>query len=47
MWFHSDWGAYGRGFYMSWDAVDGEGIPPNPTNVPTVPPGGQLVMDLM
>ena len=39
VWFHSDWGAHGRGFYMTWEAVDGGGIPPNPTNVPTIPPG--------
>ena len=37
--FHSDWGVDGRGFYMSWKAIDNGGIPPNPTNVPTIAPG--------
>lgn len=37
--FHSDWGLSGRGFYMTWQEVEGGGIPPNPTNVPTIPPG--------
>ncbi|CAK8682879.1 unnamed protein product [Clavelina lepadiformis] len=39
VWFHSDWGAYGRGFYMTWEAIEGGGIPPNPTNIPTIAPG--------
>ena len=38
-WFHSDWGIHGQGFYMNWFAAPGEGVPPNPTNVPTISPG--------
>ena len=37
--FHSDWGLTSRGFYINWEQIDGGGIPPNPTNVPTIAPG--------
>uniref|UniRef100_H2YKV4 CUB domain-containing protein n=1 Tax=Ciona savignyi TaxID=51511 RepID=H2YKV4_CIOSA len=39
VWFHSDWGIDGRGFFMTWTVVIGGGIEPNPTNVPTIEPG--------
>nr|XP_039268068.1 cubilin-like [Styela clava] len=39
MWFKSDLKISGRGFYLTWTAVEGGGIDPNPTNVPTIEPG--------
>ena len=42
LYFHSDWLESARGYYMVWEAVNGEGIPPNPTNVPTISPGNKV-----
>lgn len=39
VWFHSDAQTGGTGFLMDWFSTEGSGIGPNPTNVPTIPPG--------
>lgn len=37
--FQSDATVSGDGFLLFWGAVEGGGIQPNPTNVPTIEPG--------
>ena len=44
--FHSDWGLTSRGFYLNWEQIEGGGIPPNPTNVPTIAPGMVKIVQL-